>query len=162
VGTSLPTRQMLCAAENRLVYRRARNGPQAGPVRDSPVRHAVARGHVSEAAPALRRGSPTNLGRRIRQYRLRGHVIGPLWKAARDALISACEDSDQVGTLVHPYLGPLRVRCIDFEVSEGKDAGQIANFELTFAEAGDQPGPSSHLTNLFPGVLAWSARSAYL
>jgi hypothetical protein len=31
----------LCAAENRLVYRRARNRPQAGPVRDSPVRHGV-------------------------------------------------------------------------------------------------------------------------
>jgi prophage DNA circulation protein len=65
-----------------------------------------------------------DLGRRIRQYRLRGHVIGPLWEATRDALISACEDSDQVGTLVHPYLGPLRVRCIDFEVSEDKARGR--------------------------------------
>jgi hypothetical protein len=86
-----------------------------------------------------------DLGRRIRQYRLRDRVIGPLWEATRDALISACEDSDQVGTLVHPYLGPLRVRCIDFEVSEDKDAGQIANFELTFVGAGEEPGPSSFI-----------------
>jgi prophage DNA circulation protein len=86
-----------------------------------------------------------DLGRRVRQYRVRGHVIGPLWEANRDALISACEDSDQVGTLVHPYLGPLRVRCIDFEVSEDKDQGQIANFELTFVEAGEEPGPSSSI-----------------
>jgi prophage DNA circulation protein len=64
-----------------------------------------------------------DLGRRIRQYRVRGHVVGPLWEATRYVLISACEDSDQVGTLVHPYLGPLRVRCIDFEVSEDKDQG---------------------------------------
>jgi hypothetical protein len=28
--------------------------------------------------------------------------------------------------LVDAYLGPLRVRCIDFEVSEDKDQGQIA------------------------------------
>jgi prophage DNA circulation protein len=86
-----------------------------------------------------------DLGRRIRQYRLRGHVIGPMWEASRDALISACEDSCTVGTLVHPYLGPLRVRCIDFEVSEDKDAGQIANFELTIVEAGEEPGPSSFI-----------------
>ena len=84
-----------------------------------------------------------DLGRRIRQYRLRGHVIGPLWEVSRDALISACEDQATVGTLVHPYLGPLRVRCLDFEVSEDKDNGQIANFEFTFVEAGEQPGPSS-------------------
>ena len=86
-----------------------------------------------------------DLGRRVRQYRLRGHVIGPMWEASRDALISACEDSGTVGTLVHPYLGPLRVRCIDFEVSEDKDSGQIANFELTFVEAGEEPGPSSFI-----------------
>src|SRR5689334_894012 len=46
---------------------------------------------------------------------------------------------------MHPYLGPLRVRCIDFEVSEDKDQGQIANFELTFVEAGEEPGPSSFI-----------------
>jgi hypothetical protein len=50
-----------------------------------------------------------------------------------------------VGTLVHPYLGPLQVRCIDFEVSEDRDAGQIANFELLFVEGGEQPGPSSFI-----------------
>jgi prophage DNA circulation protein len=69
--------------------------------------------------------------------RLRGRVrfgsgspmMGPLW----------------VGTLVHPYLGPLRVRCIDFEVSEDKDQCQIANSELTFVEAGEEPGPSSFI-----------------
>ncbi len=46
---------------------------------------------------------------------------------------------------MHPYLGPLRVRCIDFEASEDKDQGQIANFELTFVEASEQPGPSSFI-----------------
>jgi prophage DNA circulation protein len=59
-------------------------------------------------------------------------VIGPIWEASRDTLIFACEDSDQEGTLVHPYLGSLRVRCIEFEVSE-----ETANFELTFVEAGE-------------------------
>jgi hypothetical protein len=43
---------MLCAAENRPVYRRARNGPQAKAGRDSSLRHAVARGLVSEGTPA--------------------------------------------------------------------------------------------------------------
>jgi prophage DNA circulation protein len=86
-----------------------------------------------------------DLGRKIRQYRLRGHVIGPLWEASRDALVSACEDSAAVGTLVHPYLGPLRVRCLDYDVSEDKDNGQIANFELLFVEAGEEPGPSSFI-----------------
>jgi len=49
---------MLCAAENHCVYRRARSEPQAEPAPDSPVRHAVARGLVSETTPASRRGSP--------------------------------------------------------------------------------------------------------
>ncbi len=86
-----------------------------------------------------------DLGRKIRQYRMRGHVIGPLWEVSRDALVSACEDSATVGTLVHPYLGPLQVRCVDYEVSEDKDNGQIANFELLFVEAGEEPGPSSFI-----------------
>ena len=68
-----------------------------------------------------------DLARRIRQHRLRGHVISALWEGIRDALISAREDSDQVGVLVHPYPGPLRVRCIDFEISEAKDQGRTAN-----------------------------------
>lgn len=89
--------------------------------------------------------SPEDLGRKVRQYRLRGHAIGPLWEASRDALISACEDSATVGTLVHPYLGPLQVRCVDYEVTEDKDNGQIANFDLLFVEAGEQPGPSSFI-----------------
>jgi hypothetical protein len=42
-----------------------------------------------------------------------------------------------VATLVHPHLGALRVRCIDFEVSGVKDAWQTVNFELTFVEAGE-------------------------
>ena len=91
-----------------------------------------------------------DLGRKIRQYRLRGHVIGPLWEASRDALISACEASSQVGTLVHPYLGPLQVRCVDYEVTEDKDNGQIANFDLLFVEAGEQPGPSSFINTAMP------------
>jgi hypothetical protein len=37
------------------------------------------------------------------------------------------------------------VRCLDFEVSEDKDQGQITNFELTFVEAGEEPGPSSFI-----------------
>ncbi|HUB49344.1 MAG TPA: DNA circularization N-terminal domain-containing protein [Acetobacteraceae bacterium] len=86
-----------------------------------------------------------HLGRKVRQYRLRGHIIGPLWEASRDALISACEDSSQVGTLVHPYLGPLQVRCVDYEVAEDKDNGLIANFDFLFVEAGEQPGPSSFI-----------------
>ena len=49
------------------------------------------------------------------------------------------------------YLGPLRVRCIDFEVSEEMDR-QIANFELTFVAAGEEPRPSSFI-NTAPSVL---------
>jgi hypothetical protein len=84
-------------------------------------------------------------GRCIRHYRVRGHVIGLMAEASRDALISAGEDSDQAGTPVHPYLRPLRVRCLDFEVSEDKDKGQIVAFDLTSAEAGDEPGPSTFI-----------------
>jgi hypothetical protein len=46
---------------------------------------------------------------------------------------------------VHPYLGPLQMRCIDFQVSEDKDNGQTADFEPLFVEAGEEPGPSSFI-----------------
>jgi hypothetical protein len=39
---SLPTRQMLCAAENLMVYRRAHGKPQAEPAAVSRDRHATA------------------------------------------------------------------------------------------------------------------------
>jgi hypothetical protein len=42
-------------------------------------------------------------------------------------------------------MSPLRVRCIDFEVPEDKDQGQIADFELTLVAAGEEPGPSSFI-----------------
>ena len=79
----------------------------------------------------LTRDDPFTEGRRIRQYRLRGHVIGQLWEATRDALISACEDSDQVGNARASVSWPVACPPHRFEVSEDKDNGQTANFELT-------------------------------
>ena len=53
----------------------------------------------------------------------------------RDALIAAC-DTYGPGTLVHPTLGTMQVNCDTWAVSETRERGGVATFEMVFVEAG--------------------------
>jgi len=84
-----------------------------------------------------------DLGRKAKGFRITGYVIGDSYFADRDALLSACEDFNTPGTLIHPYLGLQTVCCTDVRLSETQERGRIASFEMSFVEAGTQPSPTS-------------------
>ncbi|HEX7124679.1 MAG TPA: DNA circularization N-terminal domain-containing protein [Thermodesulfobacteriota bacterium] len=76
-----------------------------------------------------------DLGRRAREYRLEGYVIGDTYMADRDRLIQAIE-APGPGTLVHPYLGTLTVTLTSCRVGERTTEGRLARFSFVFLEAG--------------------------
>ena len=79
------------------------------------------------------------MGRRARRYQVTGYIVcGPLladYRPGRDALIAACEAYGP-GTLVHPTYGTCQVNCDTYAVTETRERGGIAMFEMVFSEAG--------------------------
>ncbi len=84
-----------------------------------------------------------DLGRRTRRWQVTGYIVcGPMradYRPARDDLIAACEAYGP-GTLVHPTLGSMQVNCDSYSVTETKERGGIATFEMVFVEAGSLTG----------------------
>lgn len=68
-------------------------------------------------------------------------VVGPDYKAARDALIKAMK-ADGPGTLVHPYIGTVRAVCAPSDVVESPQRAGTAEFSLLFVEAGQNTAPT--------------------
>lgn len=76
-----------------------------------------------------------DLGRSLEGFWLRGYVIGDDYMEQKDAIVSACS-KEGPGTLVHPTLGTMTVRCEDLSFSETVDEGGMARLEFTFIEKG--------------------------
>jgi DNA circularisation protein len=76
-----------------------------------------------------------DLGRRGREYRFTGYVVGDDASAQRDAVTAACEQKGP-GSLIHPTLGFLQVACAEFETEERWDKGRVIAFRFFFVEAG--------------------------
>jgi prophage DNA circulation protein len=89
-----------------------------------------------------------DMGKRAVRYAVTGYLItapgttrqsaGTFdYRPARDRLINALE-SDGPGPLVHPLLpnNPLLVMCEAYTVTETRERGGMATFEMTFVEAG--------------------------
>lgn len=83
-----------------------------------------------------------DMGRRARSWPITGYVVGPTYFEARDALIAACE-AEGPGTLVHPTLGEVQAICDRCNMTETKERGGIATFEMLFLEAGQDPDETS-------------------
>lgn len=89
----------------------------------------------------LREGpSVQDLGGKARRYSLELFVLGPEYFAARDALKAALGQPGP-GTLVHPYLGTMRVHVDEASLRESAREGGLARFRVAFVEAGDAPRP---------------------
>ncbi len=86
-----------------------------------------------------------DLGRAQRTYAVTGLVIGEDYFSERDALVEACAGSAEVGTLSHPFLGELRVRCVSVQYTESLKEGRFAAFEMKFVEAGEPPSPTESI-----------------
>lgn len=83
-----------------------------------------------------------DMGRKARRWSITGYVIGPFYIDDRDALIAVCE-AEGPATLVHPTMGEEQVRCESFSVTESREQGGIARFEMAFVEAGQDPGTTA-------------------
>jgi prophage DNA circulation protein len=82
-----------------------------------------------------------DIGRRKREHRITGYVLGDDFLVQRDALEAALEQPGP-GTLVHPTRGPLSVKVGAYSVSERLTAeGRMARFEFDCVEDGGDPSP---------------------
>jgi prophage DNA circulation protein len=83
-----------------------------------------------------------DMGRKAREYRVEGHIVGKDYMTARDALLTACEQSGP-GELVHPYYGRLNVICGEVSIRESSRDGGMCTVSMAFTEAGEVAYPSS-------------------
>lgn len=82
-----------------------------------------------------------DMGRSARRFTVAGYVIGGDYYDQRDALIDALE-SEGSGTLVHPSMGEFQVNPGPFAVTEHRERARIAEFEMSFVEAGSNSDAS--------------------
>lgn len=76
-----------------------------------------------------------DLGRKGRTFPVEGYVIGDDYAEQADKLISALEDVEGPGELIHPRYGNRRCICDDATVSESNEEGRMARFSIKFIEA---------------------------
>jgi len=117
--------------------------------------HVESQGRVSGRRTVLheypKRDIPyaEDMGRHAVRYQITGYVIqrwageqkGNIpnnYDEARDQLIEALED-EVPGTLVDPYnnrVGPMLFQCERYNLTESRERGGYAQFEMAFVEAG--------------------------
>ncbi|NDY41246.1 hypothetical protein G3N55_00075 [Dissulfurirhabdus thermomarina] len=125
-----------------------RDALRPGRFRDAPFFCAGARGDLGRRValheyPLRDLPYAEDLGRRARQWQMELYVVGPDYMAARDKLVAALEQPGP-GTLVHPYLGSLRVVVSQASgPEESSEAGGMARFSVTFVEAGELRQPAA-------------------
>ena len=83
-----------------------------------------------------------DMGRRARHFTVNAYVIqcatdGFDYKPNRDALVAQLEQEGP-GILVHPTMGMDTVEVDQYSVTERREQGGMAEFEITFVEAGLQ------------------------
>lgn len=84
-----------------------------------------------------------DLGRKARDFHIEGYVLGDDYLTQRDALMSALEDEEGPGELVHPYDGVRSAICESVEVHSTKADGGIATLSIGFCETPTQaPQPT--------------------
>jgi len=93
-------------------------------------------------------GFTEDLGRATRRWRITAYVIGDDYFTDRDALVEACADSAEPGTLVHPWLGEKQVRCTNCSYRESNKDGRYATFDLIFVDAGGEASPTERTDTL--------------
>ncbi len=103
---------------------------------------------VEHEFPLRDTGFTEDLGRATRRWRITGYVIGDDYFADRDALVEACADSNEPGTLVHPFLGEKQARCVSVSYRESLKEGRFCTFDLVFVDAGEEASPTERTDTL--------------
>lgn len=116
----------------------------------------TALGRRSQTHEFVRRDIPytEDMGRKARQYSIDAFINGEDYLRDKQRLITACE-AEGAGVLVHPYYGNIKVFCTDCQVRESGRNGGVAEFKLSFVEAGSllYPEPKQG-RNGFIGTIA--------
>lgn len=80
-----------------------------------------------------------DLGRRARRFTVTGYIVQgprePDYQSTRNALITQLETTGP-GLLVHPTMGTDTVVLDTYSITESRQRGGIAEFEMVFREAG--------------------------
>jgi len=124
-----------------------RDDLRAGTFRGAPFqidRHNVSGGRRVAVHEYPQREQPwvEDLGRKADGFSLELYVLGLDYFDARDRLEAALREPGP-GTLVHPYLGTLRVAVRSYRLRESTREGGIARFSVDFVEAGEQREPKA-------------------
>ena len=82
-----------------------------------------------------------DMGRAAQRFTIAGYVLGADYFDQRDALIAALE-TEGSGTLIHPTMGEFHVNPGPYSVTEHRERGRIAEFEMSFVEAGSNGNAS--------------------
>ena len=88
-----------------------------------------------------------DLGRKARETKLIGYVVGTNYHTDRNRLIRALEQNGP-GILNHPLRGELNVVVKSYTVKESKDTGGMAEFNMTFIERGSQNSIQDSIQNI--------------
>jgi prophage DNA circulation protein len=86
-----------------------------------------------------------DMGRRGKRFIVAAYIIGfglDDYTQARDELIAAMEQEGS-GLLIHPTLGEFIVNPGDYSCNESRERGNMAEFELSFVEAGQAPAAAA-------------------
>lgn len=86
-------------------------------------------------------GNSEDLGKKLKSFNLDLLVIGDDYFQQRDALEVAL-DTEGPGELVHPYRGVINVQAGEFTLTESKDQGRVARFNVEFTLAGELKFPN--------------------
>src|ERR1017187_7604807 len=110
-----------------------------------------------------------DMGRRVRRFRVGAYIIySPNnldYQQERDDLVDALESADGAGQLVHPSLGVDTVLVDTYSVTEHRERGGYAEFEIEFIEAGTQaystptPDTNGNVTTQAQGTAAAAQQS---
>ena len=108
---------------------------------------ALGRRTVTHEYPLRDKPYVEDLGRLARKLTLEAYVLATPANAmnympGRDALIAALEEAGPA-TLSHPYLGELRVSCVESRMRETTAEGGMARFTLTLVESGEATFPAA-------------------
>lgn len=82
-----------------------------------------------------------DMGRRAREYKVEGYIIGADYMSGRDRLLAAIEE-EGAGQLVHPYHGTKLVTVGECELTESTEFGGMVKITLPCTEAGEQVEPT--------------------
>lgn len=89
-----------------------------------------------------------DMGRRKRDFTVEAYVLGDDYTAARDAILSACEQEGP-GILVDPYKGAVTVACKGIRIREATDEGGICRISMTFVQSEEPKFPTATVDRAF-------------